>query len=449
LRPPRFSISRRGGRKAALAAAVVAVAGTALLGGVLSTGGPGATAAVTPVEQAALSELVRGFSKGSAAAFVRKLEARVERNDRDVTALALLGFAYQQRARETADPTFFTLSERALGRADALTRRNSLVLSGLASLAASRHRFAEAERLARRALRADGANAGALAALGDALENLGRYRQAFQAFDRAAELSPSVATYGRVAHARELLGRLGAAAEALRLTLDLDSMLPEHEAWALVQLGNVELNRGFRERAADAYRRASRLLPGYVHARVGLARADIAAGRLAPAARRLQTAVRILPLPAHAALWGDTLSRLGRPAAARRAYALARAIHRLQAANGVQTDLQRALFDADHGTRLGRALRVAREAQRRSPSIVADDTLAWTLYRSGRCREAAGYSARALRLGTRDPLMLFHRGMIERCLGRSDASKRWLRRALDLNPGFSALWAPLAQRYAR
>lgn len=446
----RVSRSRRGGRWATLAAAVAAVSAAGLLGGVLATGGPGgATAAVTPVEQAALSELVQGFSSGATAAFVRKLERRVERNERDVAALALLGLAYQQRARETADPAFFTLSERSLRRADALTPGNSLVLSGLASLAASRHRFADAGRLARRALRLDAGNAGALAALGDALENLGRYRGAFRAYDRAAELSPSVATYGRVAHARELLGRPHAAAEALRLALDLDSTLPEHQAWALVQLGNVELNSGSRQRAAAAYRRALDQAPRYVHAQVGLARTDIAAGRYRRAVLRLEAAVRLLPLPAYAALWGDTLYRLGRRTAARRAYALVKAIHRLQEANGVQTDLQQALFEADRGTNLVRAVRDARAALRQRPSLLADDTLAWALYRSGRCGEGIAYSRLALRLGTLDPLTFFHRGMIERCLGHQRISKQWLRRALDLNPGFSPLWAPVALRYAR
>ena len=44
--------------------------------------------------------------------------------------------------------------------------------------------------------------------------------------------------------------------------------------------------------------------------------------------------------------------------------------------------------------------------------------------------------------------MYFHRGMIERCLGDRGAG-RWFRRAVDLNPGFSVLWSPVAAKYAR
>jgi hypothetical protein len=52
-------------------------------------------------------------------------------------------------------------------------------------------------------------------------------------------------------------------------------------------------------------------------------------------------------------------------------------------------------------------------------------------------------------LSTEDALKFFRRGMIERCLGNSEEGRHWLRRALDLNPGFSPLWSPVAARYAR
>jgi Flp pilus assembly protein TadD len=92
---------------------------------------------------------------------------------------------------------------------------------------------------------------------------------------------------------------------------------------------------------------------------------------------------------------------------------------------------------------------MARAAHDARPSVQADDVLAWALYRNGRCAEAQRYSTRALRLGTEDALAFFHRGVIERCLGNDDAARRWLRRALDLNAGFSPQWSPVAARYAR
>ena len=80
--------------------------------------------------------------------------------------------------------------------------------------------------------------------------------------------------------------------------------------------------------------------------------------------------------------------------------------------------------------------------------MLGDDVLAWALARNGRCGEALAHSKRSLRLGTRDAAFFFHRGMIERCLGRPAAARSWFTRALDLNPHFSVLWSPTARRYA-
>ena len=112
------------------------------------------------------------------------------------------------------------------------------------------------------------------------------------------------------------------------------------------------------------------------------------------------------------------------------------------------SDLETALFDVDHGVHLGRALALARQAQRARPSIDGDDVLGWALARNGRCAEALPYSQRALRLGTLDALKFFHRGMIERCLGHDSDARGWFGRALRLNPQFSLLWSPVARRYA-
>jgi Flp pilus assembly protein TadD len=90
----------------------------------------------------------------------------------------------------------------------------------------------------------------------------------------------------------------------------------------------------------------------------------------------------------------------------------------------------------------------ARGARAARPSIYGDDLLAWALARSGRCAEARPWSRRALRLGTHDALLFFHRGMIERCLGHGSEARAWLARAMTLNPAFSTRWAPLAGRLA-
>jgi tetratricopeptide (TPR) repeat protein len=90
-----------------------------------------------------------------------------------------------------------------------------------------------------------------------------------------------------------------------------------------------------------------------------------------------------------------------------------------------------------------------REAYRERRSVEAEDVLAWALYKNGRCSEAHTHSRAALRLGTRDALKLFHRGLIELCLGEDERGHTFLRRALAVNPHFSLFYASVAREALR
>jgi tetratricopeptide (TPR) repeat protein len=424
--------------------AAVSAALALLLGGVLAAD-PAAKPPARSAPAALAERALAGFSSGSTDEEIRRLQDE-ERRTGSAQALALLGLAYQQRAREMADPSDYARSEGALRRALARDHANLYALAGLGSLALSRHRFAEALALGRRAERLSPRTATTYGVIGDALLELGRYGEAFRAYDRMAALKPGLAAYARVAHARELVGDWDGAVDALRLAVDAAGAQGEPLAWARVQLGKLYFSRGQLDRAAHEYRAALAAFPSYVHALDALAHVESARGRLQRAVQLQRDAVEQNPLPEFVAFLGDLYRAHGRARLAREQYRLVGAIQRLLVANGVKTDLETAAFDVDHGRRLESALARARRAQRERPSIQADDLLAWALARTGRCREARRYSVRSLRLGTLDAAMLFHRGMIERCLGHEAGARPWFRRALRLNPHFSLRWAPVARK---
>ena len=122
-------------------------------------------------------------------------------------SLDQLALAYQQRARETGDPTYYTKSGEALHRALGVAPRDLVATSGLGSLALSRHRFAEALALGRRAHAISPTTARNYGVIGDALVELGRYPEAFRAFDTMASLQPGLSSYARIGHARYLRRR--------------------------------------------------------------------------------------------------------------------------------------------------------------------------------------------------------------------------------------------------
>jgi tetratricopeptide (TPR) repeat protein len=143
------------------------------------------------------------------------------------------------------------------------------------------------------------------------------------------------------------------------------------------------------------------------------------------------------------------LDRRGHTAEARRQRSTIAVIDRLLEANGVQVDLESAVFRADSRIRPLETVELAQRARADRPSIYGDDALAWALARAGQCAEALSYAERALRLGTQDPLLFFHRGYAEGCAGNRAAMLDWFGRALDLNPEFSVRWAPVAQAALR
>jgi tetratricopeptide (TPR) repeat protein len=193
-----------------LVAGIVSVVAAAvvLLGGGLAEAPIGGA---QPTTNRAAGQVLAGFSPGDTAAYVAQLEVGVAEDGADVEAVTLLGLAYQQRARETGDPSFYPRSERVLRQALTLEPTNALALRGLASLAASRHRFDESLELARRARAYEPRNAALYGLLGDAYLELGRYHKAFAAFDRMAAIKPGTVAYARVSYARELLGKTGPA----------------------------------------------------------------------------------------------------------------------------------------------------------------------------------------------------------------------------------------------
>ncbi|MDX6511294.1 MAG: hypothetical protein QOE36_798 [Gaiellaceae bacterium] len=427
------------------AAAAVVLVAALLLGGTLrdSNGSPPPGFARTDG-----SAFESAFSPGDTAGLARSLQATLRRNPGDIHAYDLLGLAYQQRARETGDPSYYAKSDGVLRRALRLDPRDLLATSGLGSLALSRHRFRDALALGHRARAISPSTARNYGVVGDALVELGRYDEAFAAFDTMARLKPGLPSYARVSYARELLGDQAGALQAMRLALDAAADEPEPTAWTHVQLGKLYWARGRLEAAAREDRAALAAFPGYVYGLDALAQVQAAQGRYSSAIALERRAVDTIPLPQFVSTLGDLYRVTGRSGLAHREYALVGAIERLLAANGVRTDLESALFAVDHGIRLPHALVLARGARKARPSIDGDDVLAWALARNGRCGEAKRYSDRTLRLGTQDALKFFHRGMIERCLGHRGASRAWLLRALRLNPHFSIVWSPVARRYA-
>ena len=327
---------------------------------------------------------------------------------------------------------------------DAKGDNNSLALTGMATLAAARHDFAGAEKLAlkSKAINPYGAlNQGVLA---DALIEQGRYSAAEVELQRMLDLKPGVPSLTRASYFFELHGRQADAVVVLQRAASI-AYSPSDAAYAHYYLGELAFNAGDLDGAAREYAAGADSDPAYLPLTAGRAKVEAARGDSASAIRDYDHVVTRLPQPQYLIEYGDLLTSLGRSDAAASQYAIVRAEEKLFTAAGGNSDLEVALFDADHG-RPAEALAAAQSEWNRRKSIQVEDGYAWALHVNGRDREALVHAKQAQSTGMKSALFAYHRGMIETSLGMKKEAMTSLKRALAINPHFSTTQAPIATR---
>lgn len=369
----------------------------------------------------------------------------VEREPKAARGYNMLAAAYMQKARETGDFSLNARAEEALARAEQAEPGDYEALKQRAKLLLTYHRFAEALEAARRAQSLNPRDHDNYGAIVDALVELGDYDGAVAAAQAMVDLRPDTASYSRVSYLRELHGDTKGAVDAMRMAVEAASPKdPEGAAWCRVHLGDALARGGRAAEAEREYDHALYVFPDYHVALAAKARARLAAGDADAAAQLYRRAVERVPLPDYAAALGDLYAKLGRADDARRQYELVEFVERTGAQDGTYTR-QLAMFWADHDTRLDDALAVARSERAARRDIYTADLLAWCLYKKGSYAEAKAASDEALRLGTRDPRLLFHAGLIADALGDRAAGAKYLRQALAINPSFDVLQAEAAR----
>ncbi|MEZ4870609.1 MAG: tetratricopeptide repeat protein [Caldilineaceae bacterium] len=376
---------------------------------------------------------------------IQKMEERLRRNPDDTFAYAQLGLGLLQQVRERGDVTYYNRAGQAFTAALARDPQQVDALVGQGVLALALHDFRGALDWADKAWAINPYRAEILGIRVDGQVELGRYPEAVATLQQMVDLRPDLSSYSRIAYLRELHGDVIGASEAMRSAVK--SAVPGTESWlwTLTQLGNLYFNRGDLASAEEIYQQALELRPDYPYALAGLARVRAAQGEVADAIDRYQAITARLPLPAFVIELGELYAMTGDEAAAQQQFDLVRTIQQLNAAAGMNVDMEMALFNANHGHDPAATVAQARAAYADRPTLYAADTLAWALYQQGSYIEAQQYSNEARRLNTQDALLYFHAGMIEKALGNLDAGQRYLAQALRINPYFSLQYAAQAR----
>jgi len=361
--------------------------------------------------------------------------------------LTHLGHAYARKARETSDVGYYLRAEEAFRRALRVNSGYVQAKAALAGVLFSLHEFEQSLALAG-PIADDPRGVQALATLGDAHVALGAYAKAQVAYSRLLAWARTPAAYSRLALLADLRGDtdqalalMDRAAKLARESGDYGESL----AWYAYQIGELAFKAGRVGVAGSHYRAALDLFDEYPLALGGLAKAKAAQGDTAAAIDLYRRATQIVPQPDQLAALGDLYAGLGQHGKARAQYETVELIGKLARINRQVYNRQLANFYADHDLRLRDALRLALTELRVRKDVYGYDAAAWAAHKSGRHGLAQRLIAKALRLGTRDPELYYHAGMIAKAQGRLSDARRLLSDALQLNPHFDPLQAPLAR----
>jgi tetratricopeptide (TPR) repeat protein len=252
-------------------------------------------------------------SRSSTDSLIATMQEYVRTRPDEARGYTLLGGAYLQKARETADPAYYTKADGVLLKALELNAEDVDALTSLGELALARHQFVDAIRWGERSWAINGYKARTLGVIGDAQIELGRYDDAIDTFQRMVDLRPDLASYARVAYARELLGDVEGAIEAMQDAVTAGAPYGENTAYVQVQLGHLYFNSGRLDEAETAYQAAFRLYPNYKLAQAGVARVRVARGDLTGAIALYKDAVEVMPLPEFVIALSDVYRAAGQP----------------------------------------------------------------------------------------------------------------------------------------
>src|SRR5215475_3982576 len=320
-------------------------------------------------------------------AAIQRAQQRLRQVPGDWLTWAGLGSAYLERARVTADYTYYPKSEGALDRSIKLrSRDNAPALTGLGALANARHDFAGAANWAHKALAVDPYDAEAYGVLTDAMTQLGKPGEATAAVQHMLDLRPGLSAYTRASYDLEQHGRVADARTLMAQALQ-DAANPADVAFCRYQLGELAWQAGQLDEADMQYSAGLAADPGYLPLREGRAKVAAARGKTNTALRDYASLTQVYPSPAYFLEYADLLRSLGRNSDADAQVTLAAASQQLFTANGGVDDLTGSTVALAQG-RTSDAVRLATNEWKRRQFADVADTLAWALHADGQDKEA-------------------------------------------------------------
>jgi tetratricopeptide (TPR) repeat protein len=378
-------------------------------------------------------------------------EKQVRRDPQDQITQRMLGGEYMQRFRETGDINDVARAQAMGASSLALQPQGNVAALGvIASSDIALHKFGPALEAEQASVRAEPFDENAKSQSASILMELGRYEEADRTLIASHGPDPNPTWMSIRARYNELTGNLsGARTEMTEATQIVDRMLtvPAYtRSWYHLRDGQLAFEAGDTQTAADEYTEALRIFPDNAMALLYQAKLYRAQGDWNKALLAASRSADLYPLPQALGYQADAQRALGDENGARKTDELIRAEQRLFNVQGINDRLL-AMYYAEHNEHLDDALAAARsDLAKRGNEVYADDTMAWVLAAMQNWKDARVYAQRATRLGTADPELQYHAGIIALHTGHTDEARRRLTAALQTDAHFHPFYADDARR---
>ena len=315
-----------------------------------------------------------------------------------------LAVALLRRARETADPAFYTQAAEPIAAALTLAPDNFEALKLRARVLLGLREWTQARELAVTLNKRAPDDLQVYGFLTEANAELGNYSEAEAACQWMLDLRPNnLAAFARTAYLRELFGDVEGAIEMMTAVYQrTPSGELEERAWALTRLGHLETQAGRLDRAESALQAALMQFPDYHEALAKLAAVRVAQKKYPEAIDLLKRRYAAVSRPDNLYALADAYERAGMRAEAAAAYADFESRARRMVAGWDNANRELVFYYAGPGRRPAEALKIAELEVARRQDVRTLDAYAWALHANGRVHDARSQMDRVLAVGNKD-----------------------------------------------
>lgn len=367
-------------------------------------------------------------------------ERRLAEDPESALDMAQLAALVMEEGRMSADERAFAKAESLARRSlSERTRRNGRSAALLANALLAQHRFEEANSIARELVEREPDEPAYRALLAETSMEVGDYLQAIAQLGRVRERRADLGIAPRFARWAELTGQTVEARRILRLARENAANRPdltgEQRGWFGLRLADMELRHGNLRSAARVIRESLRDAPDDWRLILARARLEAAHGSWRKSARSAEEVIATVASPDAFALLATAQRELGNAEEAEALDLVLEGIVAVQAGT-IHRSWALALLDRERNVGQIGALAAADTLNRRD--VYSLDLLAWALHRAGQSNDALSLARRATRLGSVEPMLRYHAGMIELAAGDPLAARQHLSLALGRRRALSA-----------